>query len=297
MMTSHPLRSLMIVLVCSVASLISGCINHNYPSSSPYSKTYTKSYYTSSTTKPTTQSKYHTTPYYQPTSYPPIAKPIVYNQLPPFDAIDVHGPAKVIINHNSRGPAVTIKGAPPGTLPIPPVLVDNRTLMINSRNQPVVVIVNTTQPLRSITVHDSASVWANNVNSPGLVVSTMDNSAVHLNHAGALRMVQNNSSQDMAISGIDSRSIVVYGYGTGRVRLSGKTRSLEAKLGDQFCLEAQDLHADTVHIMTHDKALAYICPIHAMYAFAYDNSNIYYYLIPGQLVRETRISGNVLKLN
>ncbi len=236
---------------------------------------------------------YNTRSYKKPTSN----HPLVYQYLPPYNAIDVHGPAKVVINYSSRAPAVVLSGGSPQTLPPVPVSVYDRTLTINSRNQPVFVTINTTQPINSITVHDNASVQAARLNSQGLVVNVLDQGSVSIGRAGAIRAIWNNSSQTMTINGINSRSIMVGGNGKGRIVLSGTTRSLEAKLSDSFCLEAQRLKAYEVHIMTRDDALAYVCPTHGLYAFAYNNSDIYYYVIPGQLVRETRMSGNVLRLD
>lgn len=292
---------LVLLLLCFVW-LANGCAGNLKPGGYAQKQKNTNTYSTPKSTYHKTTYRKSAPSYNNATLDPAHPGTLHYNNLPAYNAIDVSGPVKVKLRNRQHKQTVTLSG-PNDALRAIDVYVSGRTLIINAPRvknqkqlQPVIIDVDMAQPLTRLTTHGNVVVWANNVNSPGLVVSTHDNSAVHLGNVGGLVAIENDSSQDMQLSGINSERLVVGGRGKGRILVTGRTRILDAKLADSFCLEAQGLVAKEVYILTTDHALAYICPTERLYAFAYKDSDIYYYEIPGQLVRETRMSGNVLKL-
>jgi hypothetical protein len=155
-----------------------------------------------------------------------------------------------------------------------------------------------TQPLRSLTIGGATNVTAQSIGNPHLDINLQGNSNLTLKgNEVQLHSITNNGRGNIVITGIHTNIVIIRGDGQGKVDLSGQTEALNVAIGDTLTLYAQTLFANKVHIATKNNALAFICPVTALYGFAYGSSHIYYYHHnPRSLVRDTYVSGNVLKM-
>jgi hypothetical protein len=232
----------------------------------------------------------------------PATTGVTHLYLPAFSAINAVGPVKIILKGQQTRQSVTIMAPPDVTAQMVNASVQNGTLFIDahpsaSQPKPILIKINLSQPLHSLLLRGSASAWGEHLSNPNLCIYLQDTGNLHLQGATTtLHSLQNDSTGDITISGLNNQIFIVRGNGSGRITLSGRTRELNVQIGGSLLLQAGDLKADKVHITTQNNAAAYVCPLFALYGFAYDNSSIYYYDNPGKLVRDTHVSGNVLKI-
>ena len=164
--------------------------------------------------------------------------------------------------------------------------------------QPLRIQINMTQPLTTLMISGATTVTAQSIGNSHLQINLQENSNFTLQgNETQLHSITNDGRGSAVIKGIHTNMVIVRGNGQGKVDLSGQTEVLNVEMGNTLTLYAQLLLANKVYIATKNNALAFICPVTVLYGFAYANSDIYYYHHnPSSLVRDTYISGNVLKM-
>jgi hypothetical protein len=222
--------------------------------------------------------------------------------LPTFSALDINGNVKVILLGKQSKQQVTLFAAPKLITEQIYTSVQNNILTINApiplSQAPLVVKISMVQPLTHLTVRGSASVVAEHCANPNLILTVQDAGKVNLKGLTTVGAIQNDSNRygNITISGLNSKHLVVRGNGQGKMLLSGHTIQLDVQLTGSALFDACQLLADQGRILTYNNAIALVNVTDALYGFAYDNSNIYYYERPKKVVSDTHASGNVLKL-
>lgn len=217
--------------------------------------------------------------------------------LPAFSSISAAGNVKIIILEQQPKQNVTVF-LPPKKMNQIKVSVQNYTLIINAppknRSAPILIKINMSQPLKNISLTKSACLSGGRLNNPNMHITLGGSASIHLQ--GTPHSIQNDGMGDAVITGVNGNMLIVNGNGHGRIIVSGRVQELAVKIGGSVVLDAQRLHAEIGHIETQRNATAYVCVFGPLHAFAYDNSDIYYYYTPSRLVRDTHASGNVLKI-
>ncbi len=224
--------------------------------------------------------------------------------LPYFSGIDANGDFQIIVT-SGKQQSVVLNGHPMAVSRVN-ASVQNGTLVLRtvvarseskSYNPRVLVRIILNHPISAIILAGKSSLHASGIRTSSLVIYTRGNSGVYLRGSGNVQRVQNDSSRDIDLGWVTSRSIVIAGSGTGWVRLSGGYADiLTARLRNGACLQAENLKANKVYVETEGYSIARIQPVNSLYAFATDDSNIYYFRVPREIAGYTKESGNVLKV-
>lgn len=226
--------------------------------------------------------------------------------LPHFSNIDVSDHLEVIVTGGHARQSVVLMGDSRAVAEIS-TEVRGKTLFIERTNPPstsepynhhIVVRINLNTPISGISASEAARVRVKNIKSHGLTLVARDHAFIKLDGRGVvLRRVDNYSTQNMVIFGINTKYLHIKGVGKGEIILGGTVGTLTAYLYDQACLRAERLVAQHAYIHTEGQAIAQVLAIQDLYAFAKGYSNIYYYKTPDkQLVRHTQDWANVLKI-
>lgn len=223
----------------------------------------------------------------------------VHRNLPHFSAISVSDNLNVTVTGGARESVVLTGEA--ATVQQISTTVSNGILYVkgsrSGRNADTTIHITTDSSLSALYATNSAQITANHIQSRGLVVHMDGSSCIRIRgHNVVLMGVENNSTQNFMMSGINSRSVHLAGKGPGGFTLSGVTGNLTARLCGGMSLNAEHLKANYVYVRTEDNSLAIVTPIQALYAFAFQKSNIYYCKTPVKLVVRAEESGNVLKV-
>lgn len=223
-------------------------------------------------------------------------------KVSPFDAINAQGYFNVVVVRSkkpSKKPKVTISGYP--SEPIK-VHVSHHTLYLKSPwhpipgfNRPEVVTVYTNQ-LKGLTVAGPTSVRAMDLRSNGLDVKSSGTGNILLRGDIKLNQIQQRGHNQISIRWVNSSTIHINSKGSGSIRLAGVAKALFARLRNNATLHTQYLRTHYVQVQTKNEASAYVCPIETLRAFAFDDSNIYYYKYPKNITRQSIQSGNILQM-
>lgn len=233
-------------------------------------------------------------------SHPLTTAPVTL-ELAAFSAIDATGPIELVLLGQQTKQSVTLV-APAELIQFANVAVRNHTLVIDAhpplpQTKPVVIQIKMAQPLTSLILHGSAVALGQQLANPQLIITVNDSASVVLRGATpSLHGIQNDGIGQVVVAGLKTNNLLIGGSGTGKVVLSGETRELNAQMGGSLVLEAQHLQALQAHILTTENANSYVSVLGTLYAFAYNNSNIYYHQQPKEIVRNTHASGNVLQM-
>lgn len=220
-----------------------------------------------------------------------------------FSAINVSGNFQVRIHGHQPRPCVTLSG---GTSAVNSVSLSvvNQTLTIRQiipKNQHslgrVNVIIDLPEGLNSLITGGTTVVRGENITSRGLNIVANDQSSIYLHGDFVVRHLQDNSSGRIDLAGLNNGDLLIDCSGSGVVHLTGSAAVLTAHLAGNARLEAQGIRAREVYVSTHDHACAKVFPLYALYAFADDYSNIFYFNRPRLIAGYTRCSGNVLYIH
>lgn len=227
-------------------------------------------------------------------------------KLPHFSSVSVSSDLTVIVRSAFRQ-HVTLRGHPEAVAGIS-TRVSHGTLYIRRLFSPpseaaglysrhVVIDVAVSGPVFALYTQDTALLIVRSIRSHGLYLNIQGASLVRLDaHHVPLRKVIHEGSRNLSLSGIHGKTLYVYGGGSGKITLHGRVTNLTARVCDTACLNARALHVENAYIHTEDGALAMVTPFHALYAYAFGRSNVYYYKTPAKLVVRTENRGNVLKI-
>ncbi|MDF3054920.1 MAG: hypothetical protein K0Q74_827 [Gammaproteobacteria bacterium] len=220
-------------------------------------------------------------------------------ELPYFSAINASDDVVVFVQ-GGKPQSVIVRSNDARAVQAISTTVSNQTLYIK-RARPTngrEVVTHITLPfLSGIYAKGTSQVIAKNIRTQGLALRAENNAVVEVEGKDLiLSSMQNNSTQNLVVSGIHARNMDLTGVGRGDFVLSGKVSVLTARLYGGSRLYAEGLKADDVYVRAEDNALAIVTPIKALYGFAFGNSNVYYCKTPPKLVIRTEGSGNVLKV-
>lgn len=150
--------------------------------------------------------------------------------------------------------------------------------------------------LTELSLKGQNSVTGDNVASQGLLIKVGGNNHVMLNGTVNVQQIKADGDSSVSVQWVNSDSLAVEMDDHAQVYLAGRARILHAHVYADSCLNAKYLRSRAVLIDAEDNAVAEVLPTHSLYAFATDNSNVYYYKSGKHLLESTQISGNVLQL-
>lgn len=152
--------------------------------------------------------------------------------------------------------------------------------------------------LTNITAAHDSMINANNLNSTTpLTLQVSTNASLYLLGTLNVQNIMVDDAGDVTLRWVDSDQLHIQGTGSGRIQLAGTAQTLNARLSGGVQLDAPYLRSKRAYVQTRDQAQASILAQHTLSAFAYDQSNIYYYKIPEQqLTRDSVMAGNVLQM-
>ena len=150
--------------------------------------------------------------------------------------------------------------------------------------------------LHRLIVDGAASVHTKQLTSSSLSIDANTSGRIELAGMFTLNRILSSGSGSIQIQWVDSPRLRIDGSGQSHIRLAGVVNSVEMRLRDESEFHGQYLRVDRMFIQTKKDALAKLLVNNSLRAFAYDNSNIYYYKRPAELTEFTAGSGNILQL-
>lgn len=189
-------------------------------------------------------------------------------RLPSFSSLQVNGPFHVVITGGQRHSKVVLSGNSASVAQVSAQVV-NHTLvlgMIPTKDKknippgPVRVDIALSGPIYTLTSSGAATIRAEHVFASSWVnVAAYDQSTIYISAIGAPRV-------------------------------------FTARLSGAVCLDARYLRAQQVYVQTQGQAIALVSTSYALYAFASDASNIYYFSKPHVLSGYAKQAADVLKV-
>jgi hypothetical protein len=169
-------------------------------------------------------------------------------------------------------------------------------LQTTSSTAPTSVTVGFKQ-LDQLIVDNQASVSANQLTSSGLSIDANNSGIIQLFGMVNLVRLLSTGSGVIQIQWIDSPQLRLDASGASKIQLAGVADSVEMRLQDDSQFQGQYLRIHQIYIQTKDNAQAKLLASDSLRAFAYDNSNIYYYKRPASMTEFTSGSANIIQLN
>jgi len=219
----------------------------------------------------------------------------------PFNRINANGYFNLVIKgvRSASKSSVTI-----ATYPAEPlrVHVADHTLYIKApkyplpglKKRPVAVI--RMPNLNGLVVAGPTNVTSKNLRGRKLNITASGSGKLNLLGVIDVDHIQQTGDNKINIRWVKSSTVYINSNGFGSIRLAGTAKVLYARLLGSSILHAAYLRTHYVQVLAKDKALAYVCPIDTLRAFASDSGNIYYYKYPKNITRNTEQSGNVLQM-
>lgn len=242
---------------------------------------------------------------YSPIQSIPVPVKIIhsYQQVPYFSGIEAGDNFKILVASGSAKAGIEIicredvmpkvmVGSDGGRL----VLRLERPDLIPPPHRLVIVKVSRATNLSTINVWENAQVIVRGARSQGLSIYARDWAKVTIQGEVNLRRIVTCSNRNIVVNQTHSRHLIIAASGRGTVSVNGTAHVLSARLWGKSCLEAQHLRTQQVYIDSYGESIGKVWPIFALYAFAADHGNIYYYHKPTVLMRQTHQSGNVLQV-
>lgn len=181
------------------------------------------------------------------------------------------------------------------------VRLKNNTLYLNQdntdmNNTPAHILIKTNH-LREIDAYDSTTITSKGVAIKDLIMKTDNSSAINLDGKVSITHLDAAGPGTITINWVDSKNLDLMIRSSTKVKLAGIVEYMRARVVAHSQLDAQYLRVGTAVVQTRDYANAKITAIDDLKAFAFDNSNIYYYKQPKHIHRYTSQSGNILQLD
>lgn len=150
--------------------------------------------------------------------------------------------------------------------------------------------------LKQLTVNSLVNVKSTRLQARGLTIEAHGSGQIQL--AGMLKVnrIDQSGANHINLRWIKSNQLFVKSTGDGHIKLAGVARSLYARLDGHSVLNTRYLRTRFIHVQTKNHATASVDPLTSLRAFAFGNSNIYYYKIPKNITRSSSQSGNVLHI-
>ncbi|HVV69663.1 MAG TPA: DUF2807 domain-containing protein [Gammaproteobacteria bacterium] len=288
---------------------------YNVPYSTPTSKTTPTPQTAPPVKKTTTVKKSTSTSHHKKaTTSAPTSEPNIYSkkviqesrQLPYFSAIDISGPFKVDVATGNGRQSVVLTGnvnAVPrvtsrviGNTLVIRMLPSKTGQLVPPYNPHVAIQIHMVDGLTTVAAGGSTQVYGTGISSSRLSLNTSDQGSIYLRGNLIVYEINCNSSGIIDVALGHLRGIGVGGAGSGIIRITGSVDMLTAVLGGALRLDAKRLRAQQVYVTTWGNACAEVLPVIALYAFARDISNIFYYKEPQVMSGNSKGSGNILRL-
>lgn len=226
-----------------------------------------------------------------------------FHQVPYFSGIEAGESFKVVVVNGKQGSGVELVGRE-DVLPKVMVAVEGGRLVLGLERPDLIpppnrlVIVKIARPanLSVINVWGNASVTVTGAHSSGLSIYARDWAQVTVHGEVNLRRIETCSNRNIIVNRTHSRHLIIAASGLGTIYVNGTANILSTRLWQKSCLEAQNLRTQQVYIDSYGESIGKVWPIFALYAFAADKGNVYFYHKPKVLMRHTEESGNILQV-
>jgi Putative auto-transporter adhesin, head GIN domain len=217
-------------------------------------------------------------------------------KLVDFKTISVRGPIKLMLEQSTAEAGNFLQIVGEQQSPVS-VSVKNDTLYLQAEpsDQPSTVRVGVHQ-LYQLIVDGGASVSGQPLNSTSLSIDANTSGNIELRGMINLDRILSAGSGLVSVQWIDSPQLRVDGSDHSQIQLAGVAGAVEMRLRDESLFQGQYLRIDRIFVQTKDFSTAKLLVNDSLRAFAYDQSNIYYYKRPAQMTEFTAGSGNILQL-
>lgn len=233
----------------------------------------------------------------------------VENELPPpqitklperltdFHTISVNGPIRMSLETVKTGEdnfaQITSEQYSPVTMTVKD---DTLYLQASSAPSPTAVTVGVKE-LNQLIVDKEASVSGSPFSSKSLSIDAHTSGTIQLSGMINLVRLLSTGSGFIEIQWVDSPQLRIDASGLSKIQLAGVANAVEMRLTDNSQFQGQYLRVNQISIQTKNNAQAKLLVTDNLRAFAYDNSNIYYYKRPNSLTEYTSSSANIIQLN
>ncbi len=225
---------------------------------------------------------------------------------PPFSSIDIDGPFRVNIKSGDGHQKIILKGNV-NAVPLVTSRVIGNTLVVRmlpsktgKLNPPydprVTIQIDMPRELLVITAAGNTHIMGEGVYSSHLMVKANGHSSLYLRGRITVHEIVSYTTGDIDIDVGHVQGIGVWGNGSGLICIIGRANVMTAAIGGLQRLDASHLRTGKVYIETWGGAVAQVLPVVTLYAFARDNSSIYYYKKPQIIAGNSQQSGNILRL-
>lgn len=142
----------------------------------------------------------------------------------------------------------------------------------------------------------SGKVIINNLQANHMQIFDKGTGEVFLTGKANIRQIHKDGKGYLYINGLLSKKTRLYASGQGEVRISGITNTLRAEVAKFAFLNAKYLHSKDAFIKAYGTSLAYVKPIHQLFAYASDCGQINYFHKPTLLYKNTSREGVILPM-
>ncbi len=219
-----------------------------------------------------------------------------------FDQLNVSGYFDVVIKGLRPGARPSASVATYSVEPLQ-VRIVHHTLYVKGpwqrplpslKKRPVLIVrINS---LKKITVAGPTNVTARNLRGQGVDIYASGFGKINLLGVLNIDHIKQSGSNQITVRWVKSDTVYINSTGAGSIRLAGTARALYARVLGHSTLHAAYLRTHYVQVQATDQAVAYVCPVDTLRAFASNFGNIYYYKYPKNMTLDTEQSGNVLQM-
>lgn len=150
--------------------------------------------------------------------------------------------------------------------------------------------------LNDLELSDQVTVMGNDIQSAGLRIYAQGCSHIFLTGVLSVSQIEAAQESDISLRWVDSHHLSIFAMDNARIFLAGVAQVMQARLAGEAELQAKYMRPKSLFVQTQQNSMAEVLSVKDMYAFAYDNSNIYFYKSPDLMVRSTHASGNALQM-
>ncbi len=213
-----------------------------------------------------------------------------------FHVISVNGPIRVNLEEVKEGQDNFFQITGTQSSPISmSVKGDTLYLQAPESSSPTPVTVGIKQ-LNQLIVDRQASVTGNQITSPALSIDANTTGTIQLFGMVNLTRLLSTGSGIIQIQWIDSSQLRLDASGFSKIQLAGVANFVEMRLKDDSQFQGQYLRIGQISIQTKDNSQAKLLVTDSLRAFAYNNSNIYYFKRPASITEFTADSANIIQL-
>jgi len=151
-------------------------------------------------------------------------------------------------------------------------------------------------PIKDLNISGRCRVLATNAHGYAMNIRARGNAFLHLEGVFGVKSITSHDHANVNVTFLKAHQLTVWAFNKSRLKLAGTAKILRAKVDNEAQADMRYLRGKDVYVKTSEQALARVTPTERIWAFATNQSNIYYYKTPGPNLKLTRQSGNVLQL-